>query len=386
VRHEPAVLLERLDQIGGPDSYPHFNAGWAWALDTPFQWFKQVASHLGGTRNPLVVSWPTRITDRGGLRSQFSHVADVAPTILEAAGIPAPAVVNGVAQQPLDGTSLVYSFADASAPSRRRTQYFEVFGNRALYHEGWMASAFHGRLPWILLSNWQRSFDDDGWELYHLDADFSQASDLAKREPEKLRRMQDLFLAEAARNQVLPLQDATRPAGLPDPSAGRTTFTFHRGAVGIAEWSAPHVIGRSHTITAEIDVPASGARGVLVAEGGVVAGWSLYLDAEGRPAYAYNLFGVEQTTLIAPGPLPPGPTTVGIVFDYDGGGYGRGASLRLLVDGLPVAEARLHRTVPFFFSIDESFDVGLDSGSPAGPYRPSNAFSGELRRVVVELR
>jgi arylsulfatase len=381
-----AALLPRLDAIGGPASYAHYPAGWAWALDAPFQWTKQVASHLGGTRNGMVVSWPRRIRDAGGLRSQFAHVNDVAPTLLEAAGIEPPAVVNGVTQQPLDGASLVYSFDDAKAPGRHRTQYFEVYGNRAIYHDGWMASAYHGRPPWQVLAAPSDDFSGDTWELYRLDEDFSQARDLAAEEPARLRALQDLFSAEAARNGVLPLHSpAAHAAGLPRIGAGRDEFSYHAGAVGIPEKAAPAIFNRSHAIEARLEIPASGARGVVVAEGGRSAGYALYVDAQGRPAYVYDAFDVERLLLVGPEPLPAGAVTLRFEFAYDGGGPGRGGRGRLFANGKRVAEGRIGRTAPVFFTIDESFDVGTDTGSAVGDYPPYDGFTGAIREVRVEL-
>ena len=385
VSDDPAALLGRLDEIGGTSSYPHYPAGWAWAMDAPFQWMKTVASHLGGTRNPLVVSWPRGIRERGGLRTQFSGVSDVAPTILEAAGIAAPALVNGVAQQPLDGVSLLPSFADPTAPSRHRTQYFEVYANRAIYHEGWMASAFRGRLPWLVFSSGRGPIEDDVWELYHLDGDFSQARDLAKAEPARLRELQELFLAEFAKNRGLPLHDSARADDLPRLSSGRSSFVFRAGAIGIPESAAPAIFNRSFAITAELVVPEAGARGAIVAEGGVVAGWSLYVDSAGRPTYSYNFFGAERTTIAASEALPSGRVLLGFEFTTDGG-VGAGGVGRLRVDGKTVAQGRIPRTAPVFFSIDETFDVGIDTGSPAGEYPAGYAWSGVIERVSVELR
>jgi len=385
VEDDPAVLLGRLDEIGGTSSYPHYPAGWAWAMDAPFQWMKTVASHLGGTRNPLVVSWPRGIRERGGLRTQFSHVSDIAPTILEAAGIAPPAIVKGVAQQPLDGASLVASFGDAKASSRHRTQYFEVYGNRAIYRDGWMASAFRGRLPWLVFSSGRGPIADDAWELYHLDGDFSQARDLAAAEPTRLRELQDLFWAEFASNRGLPLHDSARADDLPRLAAGRSSFVFHAGAIGIPESAAPAFFNRSFSIEAELLAPEAQAQGVVLAEGGVVAGWSLYVDSLGRPAYTYNFFGAERTTIAASEALPSGKVTLGFDFAYDGG-IGGGGIGRLRIDGKTVAQGRIPRTAPVFYSIDETFDVGLDSGSPAGDYPAVNPWTGAIERVTVELR
>ncbi|QDX82686.1 arylsulfatase [Denitratisoma sp. DHT3] len=385
VTESDAQGLARLDEIGGTRSYPHYPAGWAWAMNTPFQWTKQVASHLGGIRNPMVVSWPKNIRDKGGLRSQFSFVSDIMPTILEAAGIAAPAMVNGVPQQAMDGTSLVYSFNDARAPARHTTQYFEIFGNRSIYHQGWMASAFHGRAPWSLIGAAERGFDNDTWELYHLDQDFSQARDLAQAEPGKLAELQNLFLVEAARNQVFPLQTTTLPSR--DPRLGdRTHFVFHAGFEGIAENAAPRTVGRSHQIVADLQLPKTGAEGVIAAMGGAIGGWSLYINRQGQPVYAYNLFGVESTTLTGQAPLPAGPVKLALDFAYDGGGYGKGALVKLRVNGKSVAEGRLKRTAPVFFSIDENFDIGADSGSPVGDYPNHYAFTGQIDKVTLDLK
>jgi arylsulfatase len=348
----PAELMARLDEIGGTTSYPHYSAGWGWATNTPFQWVKQVASHLGGTRNPMVVSWPKGIRRPGGLRSQFSHVNDVVPTVLEAVGIEAPAAVNGVAQQPMDGTSLLYSFDDARAEERHTTQYFEVLGNRSLYHRGWMVSARNpARVPWGSLLSQTAEARAETWELYDLRNDYSQARDLAAREPEKLRDLRDLFWAEAGRNQVLPISG--RPASdppLPALSEGRDEIVYHAGAIGIHESAIPDLKNRDH---------------------------------RGRPAYVYNLFGKTMTTIVGPESLDPGPTRLELRFDYDGGGAGKGAYLRLLVNRKKVAEGRLEASVPGFFSIDETFDVGTDTGSPAGEYPPGFEFEGQIERVVL---
>ncbi len=387
----PAELLERLDEIGGTTSYPHFSAGWGWAMNTPFQWVKQVASHLGGSRNPLVVSWPDGIRRSGGLRTQFSHVNDVVPTILEAVGVATPVEVNGVPQRPMDGTSLVFSFDDAKAAERHTTQYFEILGNRAIYHEGWIASTRNrARVPWAGLISEATATGPEIWELYDLRDDYSQARDRASEEPEKLRHLQNLFWAEAGRHQVLPYSG--RPAGedpVPALGEGRREVVYFRGAVGLHESAVPDLKNRDHRVRAYIVVPDEGAHGVLATQGGVVAGWALYITQDGRPAYAYNLFGKTITTLAGDDPLLPGASRIEIRFDYDEGkgrtesGIGRGADLKLLVDGRTVASGRLDRSVPGFFSIDETFDVGTDTGSPVGDYPPLFEFNGQLDRVVL---
>lgn len=389
----PAELIARFDALGGTTSYPHYPAGWAWATNTPFRWVKQVASHLGGTRTPLVVSWPDGMKrgSRGELRSQFGHVNDVTPTILEAVGVAAPTIVDGVAQKPMDGTSLVYSFDDEDAAERHRTQYFEVLGNRALYHEGWMASTRNrARIPWASLTSVSADTGPEVWELYDLREDFSQARDLAADRPEKLQQLERLFWAEAGRHQVLPYSG--RPAGdapVPELGHGLDEATYHAGAVGLHESAIPDLKNRDHRVVAHVVVPEQGSRGVLATQGGVVAGWALYVTGDGRPAYVYNLFGKTWTTLVGERPLEPGPHRIEVRFDYhepergDRRTLGRGASLDLRVDGRRVAEGELAASVPAFFSIDETFDVGVDTGSPAGDYPPGFAFDGTLERVEL---
>lgn len=390
---EPAAaLVNRLDRIGGPDSYPQYPAGWAWAMTAPFQWVKQIASHLGGTRNPMVMTWPARIAARGGLRSQFSHVNDLAPTILEIAGLELPERVGGVRQVPMDGTSLVYTWDDGAAPERHATQYFEVYGHRSLYHRGWMASAHHGGVPWgVGVPGPTRPFEQDVWELYHLDDDYSQAHDLAAHEPEKLAHLQQLFEKEADRAGILPLQDArVRPRDqkpLPNLAVGRKSFTFYPGTVGIPESNAPRLIGRSWTMHAEL----SGAhgeppRGVIASMGGRAAGLALYLDVTGRPVFYLRVFDVATLALRGEDPIGPGAHVLTVDFRYDGGGRARGAEATVWVDGNEAARGRVPVTPPAVFSIDETFDVGASTGSAVGPYSPPFAFTGgRLDRVVIEL-
>lgn len=390
---DQAANLRRLENIGGPDTYPHFPVGWAWALNTPFQWTKTVASHLGGTRNPLVVTWPKRITDKGGLRSQFGHVNDIAPTILEAVGIEAPGEVNGIAQKPMNGTSLVYSFNDAKAPEKHTTQYFEVFGHRAIYHNGWMASAFHNRLPWATGMQYkEKPFEADTWELYDLRTDFSQSRDLAAREPQRLEEMKALFLREAAANQVLPLKGpSVGDTALPSLTGKRTQFTYYPGAVGIPEVGAPRMMNRSWSLSATVDIPEGGARGVIATIGGTAAGWSLYLGQDGKPTFTYRLFDMKTVDLVGSTPLPAGRHVLKVDFDYAGTGYAKGADLKLEVNGQAAGQERLPASPPAFFSISETFDVGVDTGSAAGRY-PSDAAigypftGGSIERVDIHLR
>lgn len=389
-----ARMLQRLDEIGQRGTYPHYAAGWAWAMDTPFKWTKTVASHLGGTRNPMVVTWPKRIADHGGLRSQFGHVNDIMPTILEAAGLKAPAVLDGLRQKPIDGTSLVYTFDNAAAPERHKTQYFEVFGHRSIYHDGWMASAFHQRLPWSGMMPDTKPFADDKWELYNLKVDYSQAHDLAEAEPARLKQLQALFMKEAARNQVLPLGGAGGPnadTAQPTLQGNRLSFTYYPGTIGVPEAVAPKILNRSWTMTAAVDVQEGGARGAVAVMGGTSAGFALYLDQAGKPAFTYRLFDMKTADLAGDRPLAPGRHVLRVDFDYDGGGYGKGGVLRLQVDGRTVGEDRLPATPPAFFTINETFDVGLDTGSPVGHY-PADAElgypfgGGDIERVDISLR
>ncbi|GIH68072.1 sulfatase-like hydrolase/transferase [Sphaerimonospora thailandensis] len=382
------VQIERLDEIGGKKSYPQYPAGWAWAMTAPFQWVKQVASHFGGTRNPMVVSWPAGIRDAGGLRSQFSHVNDIVPTILDVAGIEPPAVVDGVEQAPMDGTSLVYSFDDADAPERHTTQYFEVFGHRSIYHDGWIASAFHrAGMPWTVgLPPVDAPFEADVWELYDTRRDFSQARDLAGSEPERLAELQELFAKEAARVDIQPLRDArARRTPMPNLATGRTRFAYHRGAVGTPETNAPPLRARSWTMRAHIDVPGGGARGVLASMGGDNAGWALYLTQDGRPEFVYRAFEAGRVHLAGPAAVPTGRHVLEVDLAYDGGGPGRGAQITLRLDGAELGSDRTPRTPRGFFSIDETFDVGATSGSPVGNYPHVYPFEGGLDRVEFEV-
>jgi arylsulfatase A-like enzyme len=382
--------LAHIDEWGGPSTFPHFSVGWAHAGNTPFQWTKQVASHFGGTRNPMVVHWPGRIQNaHGEVRSQFHHVIDIAPTVLEAAGLPQPTMVNGTRQYPMDGTSMVYTFEDPNAPERRTTQYFEMFGNRAIYHDGWVAATRHS-IPWLMAE--LPPFDQDRWELYNVAEDFSQADDLAAENPEKLKELQDLFAQEAIRNYVFPLDDRrverfdAALAGRPDLMGPRTSLTLYEGMTGITENSFINIKGRSIAITAEIDVPAS-ASGVLIAQAGRFGGWSLYMK-DGRVHHVYNFGGLERSTVRAPSPLAPGTHTVVYDFVYDGGAPGSGGLSRLTIDGEPAGEVRVPRTMPFLYSGDEGVDVGVDNETPVtDDYEQGrNEFTGRVAKVTVETK
>ncbi|MFZ8885437.1 MAG: arylsulfatase [Steroidobacteraceae bacterium] len=379
--------LQRIEDIGGPTVHAHYSAAWAWATNSPFPWMKQVASHLGGTRNPLVVSWPARIRDRGGLRDQYAFVSDVVPTILEAAGIDPPAVVNGVAQQPLDGLSLLPTFADAAAPSPRRTQYYNVYGNRAIYHDGWLASAFRGRAPWEVRKPVGTSTLEDRWELFHLASDFTQSRDVAADHPGKLAELQALFWHEAGRNQVLPLVDNAQTAGLPHLMKDKDRYVLHAGARGIPEMQGPPVMFRSHTLTASVDLPPGARGGVVAAYGGVAGGWILGIDADRRPFYAYNFVGKQPFTALGDQALPAGRSEIEVKVDYARPMSGGPAEASLLVNGHPAARVAIERTAPFLFSIHETLDVGIDLGSPVlADYPPDLPFDGQVGELVIEIR
>lgn len=384
----PAFLTKHLDELGGPDSYNHYAVGWAHAMDTPYQWTKQIASHWGGTRNGTIVHWPAGIRAKGEIRSQFHHVIDVAPTLLEAAGLPEPVVVNGVSQIPMHGVSMLYSFDDAAAAERRETQYFEMFGNRGIYHKGWAAVTRHGT-PWIMQT--RRPLEDDVWELYDTTKDWTEARDLAKAMPEKLRELQTLFLIEAARFQVLPLDDRTVErfnddlAGRPKLIRGKSQILFE-GTHRVSENAMINTKNKSYAVTAEVIVPPSGAEGVIVAQGGRFGGWSIYLK-DGKPTYCYNFFGLEASCVEGRAPLPTGRHQVRVEFAYDGGGLGKGGTASLFVDGGKVGEGRVDRTVPNLFSADDGTDVGSDTGSPVVAY-PKNGgtrFSGDVAWVQIDL-
>jgi arylsulfatase A-like enzyme len=385
----PELILQHLDEIGGPKAYNHFPVGWAWAMNTPFQWGKQVASHFGGMRNPLVVAWPDRIKAKGETRAQFHHVIDIAPTILEAAGIPEPTEVNGVRQKPIEGVSMLYSFDDPNAAGRRSVQYFELLGNRALYQDGWIASVRHGRLPWVTGLGSTTPFDQEKWELYDLTNDYSQYENVAAKHPEKLAALEKEFWVQAQKHQVLPLDDRlterVNPALRPSLAQGRTIFTYYDQARLPDSAAAPATQNRSNTITAYVDVPKGGAEGVLVAAGGVAGGFSLFVK-DGRPIYEYNFDGLRRVQFVGDTALSPGANVVRMQFRYEGGGLGKAADVTLLVNDRPVAHGTLPRTVWVGkYSTDETFDIGLDSGSPASnDYASPFDFTGTLHKVVVD--
>jgi arylsulfatase A-like enzyme len=385
----PEFMAARIDQFGTPQAYNHYAVGWAHAMDTPYQWTKQVASHWGGTRNGTIVHWPRGIRARGEIRSQFHHVIDVAPTVLEAAGIPEPLEVHGVQQMPLQGVSMAYTFEHPAAEGRHETQYFEMFVNRGIYHKGWTAVTRHST-PWSMAGKLP-SYDDDVWELYGPD-DWTQARDLASEQPDRLGHLQRLFLIEAARHNVLPLDDRRVErfnadlAGRPQLIRGNSQLLY--GGMGrLSENSVLVLKNKSHTVTAVVDVPDGGARGVMVAQGGAFGGWSLYAKDGGRPAYCYNLFGLQRFKIEADAPIPPGEHQVRMEFAYDGGGLAKGGTVALYVDGGKVAEGRVDATEPMVFSADETADVGSDSATPVSDdYDPAgSAFTGRVRWVQIDV-
>jgi arylsulfatase len=360
-------------------------------MDTPYQWTKQVASHWGGTRNGSIVLWPKGIQARGQVRHQFCHVIDVAPTVLEVAGLPAPTEVHGVLQEPMHGTSMVYSFDDSEATERHQTQYFEMFGNRGIYHKGWSAVTKH-RTPWVYAFGTKTiAFDDDVWELYDGSRDWTQAHDLAKEQPDRLHELQRLFLIEAAKYHVLPLDDRLSErlnpdlAGRPTLIRGKSQLLFP-GMGGLNENCVVNVKNTSHTITAELVVPAGGVDGVLINQGGRTGGWALYV-VDGHLTYTYNFVGIELTRVAAQQPLPAGEHQVRMEFAYDGGGIGKGGLVSLYVDGQPVGSGRVGRTHIVQFSFDETTDVGRDTGSPVTDDYPArdNAFNGTIKWIRIDL-
>jgi arylsulfatase len=384
-------LLKVIDKWGGPETYPHMAAGWAVALDAPFGWMKQVASDFGGTRNGMVVHWPKRIKAKHEIRSQFAHVIDVAPTILEAAGLPEPKSVNGTAQVPMEGTSLRYSFDDADAKERHTTQYFEISGNRAIYHDGWFARTIH-RAPWETTP--RNPFNQDAWELYDVKADFSLTRDVSAQNAARLEEMKALFVAEAKKHHALPLDDRVleralaSAVGRPDLMAGRTSLTLAEGMTGMLENVFIGVKNRSKTVTADVEVPAKGANGTVIAQGGRFGGWSLYVN-NGVPAYDYNFLGLERFTIAATQPLPAGKATIRFDFAYDGGGMGKGGTGTLYVNDTQVAKGRIERTQPLLFSADETADVGIDLGTPVVEKIGAEAkskFTGRIPKVTVEVK
>jgi arylsulfatase len=395
VEESVPYLLSIMNDLGGPTTYNHYPVGWAHAMNTPFQWTKQVASHFGGTRNDLVISWPKHIKQTGEVRAQFSSVIDIVPTILEVAGIKAPTMINGVKQTPIAGTSLVYTFDDAKAPTRHTTQYFELLANRGIYQDGWMANTTPLQLPWAKSNPGVRTPnpDDYQWELYHVAEDFSQANNLAAQNPAKLKELQAVFDSEAKKYNVYPLDSDL--AGRfdvrlrPSLTRGRSTFTYYPGTIRVPEGAAPDTKNKSFTITAEVEIPDGGAEGVLATQGGRFGGWGLLL-MDGKPEFDYALSQQPQHKyrVTSNKKLAPGKHTIKLDFQYDGTGYGKGGTGTLSVDGKQVAQGRIEHTIPIRFSLDETMDIGEDTGTPVVedyvnkmPFK----FTGTLKKVVVEL-
>jgi arylsulfatase len=383
-------MTSHIDDWGGPTTFPHFAIGWAWAGDTPFQWTKQVASHFGGTRNGMVMHWPKGIKAKGEVRSQFSHVVDVAPTVLEAAKLPQPRIVNGVEQRPMDGVSMLYTVDDAKAAERHTTQYFEMFGNRGIYKDGWVACTRHS-IPWLLVTN--PPLAADVWELYDVDKDFSEADDLARQLPEKLEELKAAFLVEAERNHVLPIDDRRAErfnpaiAGRPDLLGGRKSLTVYKGMTGMLENAFINVKGVHHTITAEVDLEDANTNGVILAQAGYFGGWTLYMK-DGNVHHEYNFFALERTNIAGTTALAPGKHTILYEFIPDAARPGTGGKSILSVDGKQVAEGQIPKTQPFMFSADEGADVGLDGETNVSlDYKQGdNTFTGKIVKVTVEQK
>ena len=383
-------MLKHYDEWGGPSTYPHMAAGWAVAGDTPFMWTKQIPSNYGGTRNGMIVSWPKRIKAANQVRSQWHHVIDVAPTVLEAANLPEPKSVNGTVQAPIEGVSMLYTFDQPDAKSTHKTQYFEVFGNRAIYHDGWFAGTIH-RAPWEMKP--RANLLDDKWELYDTRQDFSLANDLTAANPAKLKELQNLFIKEAIKYRVLPIDDRlmerinAATAGRPDLMGDRTSLALSEGMLGMSENVFINIKNRSLSITADVEIPEGGANGVILAQAGRFGGWSLYLK-DGKPTYCYNFLGLQEYNVSAPQALVAGKAIVRMNFDYDGGGIGKGGTATILVNDKKVASGRIERTQPTIFSADEGAGVGVDDATPVTTdYKErDNAFTGKIVKVTVDVK
>jgi arylsulfatase len=381
-------MAARIDQFGTPAAYNHYAVGWAHAMDTPYQWTKQVASHWGGTRNGTIVHWPKGIDAKGEIRSQFHHVIDIAPTVLDAASLPEPKKVHGVEQKPIEGVSMRYAFDDAGAAERREKQYFEMFCNRGIYDKGWTAVTRHST-PWVMAE--LPPFADDTWELYDTNTDWSQAHDLAAEMPEKLDELKALFLEEARKYNVLPLDDRrverfnSDLAGRPVLISGDSQLLF--GGMGrLTENVVLNIKNKSHAVTAQIQVPEGGAEGVIVAQGGAFAGWSLYVK-DGKPKYCHNLLGVQRFHVEGDAEIPSGTHQVRMEFAYDGGGLAKGGTVSLYIDGTKIGEGRVEGTVPMIYSGDETCDVGSDTASPVSDdyTSESSRFTGEIEWVQLDI-
>lgn len=380
-------MIKHYDEWGGPKTYPHYAAGWAVAMDAPFSYTKQVASDFGGTRNGIIIRWPAGIKAKGEIRSQFTHIIDIAPTVFEACKIPAPKTVNGIQQDPIEGTSMLYSFDDAKAKERHTTQYFEMFGNRAIYHDGWYARTIH-RPAWKQKPT--TTLKEDTWDLYNSTTDFSLSNNLASKNPEKLKELQSLFMKEAEKYHVLPIDDRllerlnAELVGRPDVMGKRTTVTYGEGMKGMGADVFISTKNTSYTITSIVDVQEN-TNGVMVCQGGRFGGFSFYLK-EGKPAFTYNYLGLESYNIQSDKALRPGKHTIVYDFKYDGGGMGKGGQGTITVDGTKIAEGKLAKTQAGIFSVDDLADVGTDDGTPVADYGTSSHFSGKLDKVTIESK
>jgi hypothetical protein len=392
------VQMLHYESWGSDTTYPHMSVAWSWAFDTPFKWTKQVASHFGGTRQGMAISWPGHIKDVGGIRTQFHHMIDIVPTILEATGIQAPDTVNGIKQKPIEGVSMAYTFdsANAKAPSKRDTQYFEMFANRGIYHDGWYACTTPPAPPWLLATGKLPNVNEYKWELYNLTEDYSQYNDLAAKNPDKLKELQALFLTEAGKYQVFPLDNTllTR-AVTPRPSAvaGKTEFTYKGENANIPVGNAPSILDKDYTITAEITVPKGGAEGMIATLGGRFGGYALYL-LKGKPVFSYNLLNLERyrweagvgSRDVFGDALKPGKHTIVFDFKYDGPGPGKGGTGVLTVDGNQVARKAIPHTIPFLMTIDETFDIGSDTRTTVDDsYKLPFRFTGTIDKLTFKL-
>ena len=386
------VQLKFYDVLGSDQTTPHMSVAWSWAFDTPFKWTKQVASYFGGTRQGMTISWPGHIKDVGGVRPQFHHIIDIVPTILEAAGIPAPETVDGIAQRPIEGVSMAYTFdsANAKAPSKRDSQYFEMFGNRAMYRDGWIATTVPPQPPWLMGTvQMPDVLTGYKWELYNLTEDFSENNDLAAKNPAKLKELQDLFMVEAKKYQVLPLDNSILERLLtprPSATAGRTEFTYSDGIVGLPDGSVPNTLSKSYSIAAEVEIPQGGAEGMLNTLGGRFGGYGLYL-LKSKPVFTYNLLGLERFRWEGAQALTAGKHTILFDFQYDGPGMAKGGTGVLSVDGKEVARKSIPHTIPALMTIDETFDVGVDTrtGVDDKDYQSPFRFTGKLNKVTIKL-
>jgi arylsulfatase len=378
-----------MDELGGPNTFGHFPSAWAHAMNTPFQWTKQVASHFGGTRNGLAISWPKEIKGRGEVREQFHHVIDIMPTILDAVGVPLPSEINGVAQKEVEGVSMRYSFNDAKAPSKREVQYFEMFANRGVYSDGWMACTTPPIAPWVGVGGGLDVVNGYNWELYKINDDFSQSNDLADKYPEKLEELKMAFYGQATKYNVLPIDNTKTPrldvSLRPSLTLGKTEFTYYDNMNRIPEGTAPDFKNKSYSIDVDVEIDENGDDGVLVTQGGRFGGWALIV-LDNKPVFIYNVANLERYEIASPNSLSQGKHKIRYEFDYDGGGAGKGGTGTLFVDGKQVAQNKIDRTMGYRISLDETFDIGSDAGEPVSEkYRVPFDFEGKLNKVTVKL-